>query len=330
MKAISVDKKMAEKVKQNLIKTKNLDGNYKVRSEGNSVYFPVFFPVKNHKILDVKFEKKNKVESFENLLKNEFDEKELSELKKAYEVVGDIAILEVDEKFSDKEKLIANALLKSNKNIKTVVSKEGNYEGEFRLRKHKYLAGVKKDETVHKENNIRVKLNIDTCYFSARLANERLIIANQVKDGEKVLVMFSGVGVFALVIAKNAKPKEVYSIEINPEACKYADENIKLNKIKNMNSFCGDVRKIVPKFNEKFDRIVMPHPHDALSFLDVALSVLKKKGVIHLYAFYDEDKMDEIWKEIDKYIKHYKKIGLRTCCQVCPGRYRICADFQIL
>lgn len=329
MKAIIVDKKIAEKVKQDLIKNKNLDGDFKVKKIGEKVIFPVFRAVKNYEIFDEKFEKKDKPESFENLLKLDFNSEELNELKRAYEVVGDIAILEIDEKFKNKEKKIADALLRSNKNIKTVVSKEGNYEGEYRLRKHKFLAGENKRETIHKENNVNVKLDIDTCYFSARLANERLVISKKVKEGEKVLVMFSGIGIFPLVIAKNAKTKEIVSVEINPEACKYAEENIKLNKIKNMKNYCGDARKIVPKLNEKFDRIVMPHPHGAIEFLDVALNVLKPKGIVHLYAFYEEDKIEEVWKEIDKIVKNYNKLGLRTCCQVGPNRYRICADFQI-
>ena len=69
--------------------------------------------------------------------------------------------------------------------------------------------------------------------------------------------MFSGSGVYPVVISKNTKAKEIYGIEINPIAHKYAEENIKLNKLKNIKLFCGDVKKTIPKLNRKFDRIFL-------------------------------------------------------------------------
>jgi len=44
--------------------------------------------------------------------------------------------------------------------------------------------------------------------------------------------MFAGVGIYCLILAKNAK--QVYGIEVNPVAHKYALENLKLNKIGNI------------------------------------------------------------------------------------------------
>jgi len=90
---------------------------------------------------------------------------------------------------------------------------------------------------VAKENNIRLKLDIEKVYFSPRLSLERMRIAELVntsksresknKKSEKkedILVMFSGCAPYCCVIAKNAKTKvnSVIGIEINPEGHKYA------------------------------------------------------------------------------------------------------------
>jgi tRNA (guanine37-N1)-methyltransferase len=329
MKAIIVDKKGAENLKRKLISKKILNNNFRVKHDSNYVYFPVLKDIKGYKTVDVDFERKAEKLTFDESLMNLFNKNEISELKRAYEIIGSIAILEIDKKFENREREIADALLCSNKCIKTVVKKISSYEGEFRLRRYKYLAGLREKETIHKENGISVKLNIDKTYFSARLANERLYIARQVKSGENVLVMFSGVGIYPLVIAKNSKPKIVYGVEMNLSACKYAEENVKLNKLNNVKLYCGDVRKVVPKLDIEFDRIVMPHPCGAVNFLDIALKVLKKNGIIHFYSFCRTIEIENIWNEITEYIKQYKKLGLRTCCQVGPNKYRICADLQV-
>ena len=67
-----------------------------------------------------------------------------------------------------------------------------------------------------------------------------------------MLVMFSGCGIFPVNISKNTNAKEIYGIEINPTAHKYALENIKLNKLFNIKLFKGDVNKVLPKINKKF------------------------------------------------------------------------------
>src|SRR3989338_2673456 len=164
-----------------------------------------------------------------------------------------------------------------NNRTKTVAYKSRKYSGKLRLPKIKILAGRKTKETTHRENNVLLKLNIEKCYFSVRSASERLRIAKQVKKDESILVMFSGIAPFPLVIEKNSSPKEIYAIELNKNCHKYAKENLILNKSKKIKLFQGDVKKILPKINKKFDRIIMPHPSDSFSYLNLALKYLNKK-----------------------------------------------------
>jgi len=181
-------------------------------------------------------------------LAGRLSEKEMARLKTAFDVVGDIAILEIDRELRRREKLIASTLLKLHPHIKTVVRKAGGHAGALRLQKMKHLAGRKTSKTVHKENGVELKLDIEKVYFSARQGTERLRIARLVQPGEEVLVMFSGCAPYPCVIARNSPARKVYGIELNKTGHAYGRENIFLNRLSNVRLMQGDVRKVVPDF----------------------------------------------------------------------------------
>ena len=233
----------------------------------------------------------------------------------SFDTIGNIVI------FSEEFKGIKNKakeLLKM-KNIETVAVKTKIHSGIYRTRKIKILAGKRKKETIHKENNIQIKLNVETCYFSPRLSNERLRIVKLIKKDENVLVIGSGVAIFPLVIAKNSKAKEIIGVEINPKAYGYAEENLRLNKVNNVKLYNGDAKKILPKIRKKFDRIVIPMPSNSEEFLDLIKNKLKPKGVIHLYTFDN--------KEIN--LEGFKILKKVKCGSFGPGKFRICLDLSI-
>ena len=103
-------------------------------------------------------------------LKGKLTEKEFSYLRAAFDLVGDIAIIEIPDELVKKEKIIADALLVLLKNVKVVCKKAGMHEGVFRTQKMKVLAGENRKETVHKENDVRVKIDVEKVYFSSRLS----------------------------------------------------------------------------------------------------------------------------------------------------------------
>jgi len=236
----------------------------------------------------------------------------------SFDIVGNIAIL--NEKTKNKAKA-AKDLLKGYKNIKTVLVRKGIHEGRHRLLKYRFLAGERTKETTYKENNVRLFLNIEKTYFSSRLSNERLRISKLTKNGEKVLVMFSGVGPYPIVISKNTKAKEIYGIEINKDAHKYAEENVKLNKTNNIKLFMGNVNKVLPKINKRFDRIIMPLPKSSTRYIRLAIKHLRKKGYLHLYIFSRKENPK-------RKIKGLKQIRSVRCGGYSPGKDRYCLDFQ--
>ena len=235
----------------------------------------------------------------------------------SFDQIGNIAVF--NEKIT---KETAKSLL--NKKTQTVAYKSKSYSGKLRLPKIKVIIGINTKETTHKESKCLFKLNIEKCYFSVRSSNERLRIAKQVKKDESILVMFSGIAPFPLVIEKNSNPKEIYAIELNKVCHKYAKENLILNKSKKIKLFQGDVKKVLPKINKKFDRILMPLPKDAESFLPLAKKYLKKKGIIHYYTFGQEKDIKDIKEKLDFKIKKVVKCG-----QYSPYTYRLCFDLQI-
>lgn len=262
--------------------------------------------------------------------------KELKNLGSSYDVVGNIMILEFrDPNLMRKSKKIGEFIIKNYKHVKTVAVKSGIHSGVFRTRKLKIIAGKKTKKTVHRESGCRLMLDVEKVYFSPRLSTERLRIAKKVKKNEKVLVMFSGVAPFICVIAKHSKPKEIFGVEINHVAHEYAEKNIEINKLKNVKLLLGDVREIVPRLNKKFDRIVMPLPRDAETFLDVAFKVSKKGTIIHLYQFLKKHEIPETArKRIREACKKagikYRILDYRTCGQFSPSTYRTVFDFKVM
>jgi tRNA (guanine37-N1)-methyltransferase len=331
--------KNAQKVKQFLANKELLSPIYLPIKELGYIYFPIIKKVKvvSAKVVNTKFSfpKKETEPTVDDLLKKQLTVKESKLIPRSQEIVGKIMVLEVPEQLEKKEKVIAEAYLKANKHIETVVKKKQIHSGEYRLRKVKILSGKRSKETVHQENGVKIKLNLEKTYFSARSANERLRIAKQVKKDESVLVMFSGAAPFPLVIAKNSLPKMIYGIEINPLAHQYALENVKLNNFDNkIRIFEGNVREILPKIRIKFDRIVMPLPKTGEEFLDIALKKCKVNGMIHLYAFLSESDLVNERKKIKQICqdhKHSVRI-LRTvkCGQFSPKTFRICFDIKVL
>lgn len=157
------------------------------------------------------------------------------------------------------------------------------------------------------------------------------------KKNDEVLVMFSGVSVFSIIIAKNSKAK-VVSIEINREANKYAKLNVELNKLKDTIQIVqGDVKKIAKKFltqKRKFSVIVMPRPKLKETFLKQAFMLSKKGTKIYYYDFCKADEINNIITKIkDEAKKSKRKIkisSIKTAGEISPYKFRIRVDIKVL
>ncbi len=249
------------------------------------------------------------------------------------DIIGSIAILNFNKEKKEEKLKLAGELLKR-ENINTILEKTERVKGRLRTIKTKFLAGKRTLETVHKENNCKFKLNVETCYFSPRLSEERKELAEKIKKGDKVLVMFSGVNPYGIIIAKKSRAK-VTSIELGKECCRYAKENSRLNKVESQVTVIqGDVKKVIPKLKEKFNVIVMARPNLKESFLKEALSVARKGSRIYYYGFCKEDELDSMVKKIKeeagKSRKKIKILKVKRAGDIAPYKYRYRVDIKVV
>lgn len=269
-------------------------------------------------------------------LKGKIGKSRLDKLRNAFDVVGDVAILEIPEELKAKGRVIAAGVMETHGNVRAVYAEKSARSGKYRLQKLQWLAGEKRTETVAAENGVRLKLDVAKVYFSPRQATERKRICGQVRSGENVLVMFSGAGPYAVEIAKHCRPKMVFGIEANRAAHGYAEENAAANGVESAARFhCGDVRRVMPALRKKFDRIIMPLPKGARDYLPLAFRYVRKRGTIHYYDFLPAEGLDRAAREIVSSAakKSEKKIKIRRvvkCGQLAPRAYRVCVDVGIV
>lgn len=211
----------------------------------------------------------------------------LSRVPKGFEVVGDIAILNLPRELEEYRFKIAEALLDHLRpRVRVVVRRSSPARDPERVHSYEVLAGSGGFETLHKESGCVFKVDISKVFFTSRLQYERSRIASLVKPGEVIINMFAGVGPFSIVIAKKVPSVKVYSIDINPEAYRLMVENIKLNKVEDkVIPLLGDAAEVIDLHNLKgvADRVLMPSPEHAINYLTKAVEALKRRGVVHYY-----------------------------------------------
>lgn len=241
-----------------------------------------------------------------NEMRGVLDAEKLRLLPSAFDILGNkqkaVAIIEVPQALSEKKREIAEAMMRKHKNVKSVLNKLSARKGIFRTREYEVIGGDRDTEVMHVESGCRFILDVQTCYFSQRESTERMRLASEVRKGETVMIFFSGVGPFPVIISRKSKADKIIGIEINDKAVFYAKQNAALNKTENVECVFGDVHNEAQRFYGKCDRVVMPLPEKSAEFLGDAAKCLKSKGTVHLYCFATEkdvkDKEDELVRAI--------------------------------
>ena len=211
----------------------------------------------------------------------------IDDIYNSFDIVGDIAIIRLPSPSMANAKIVAQEIMNCHGNIRTVLLQASPVSGALRLRSLMYIAGENKTSTVHKEFGCYFSVDVAKCYFSPRLSYERIRIAKLVKPQETVVNMFAGVGCFSIVIAKHANPEKVFSIDVNPTAVQFMQDNVRLNRVySNVMPLLGDSKKLVEsRLQGMADRVLLPLPEKALEYLSCALSALKASGGwIHYYG----------------------------------------------
>jgi len=233
-------------------------------------------------------EKKQPAETLIQALQDKLPPNQLASLPQALDVIGDIAILEIPQELKAHEALIGEAILKTHKNLKTVLAKAGDISGVYRIRDYTFIAGEHKTQTVHREFGCQYHVDVAKAYFSPRLSHEHERVASLVQSGETVVDLFVGVGPFSVLIGKRNPKVKVYAVDLNPEAVELLKVNVRVNRVENrVFPILADAREIaVTKLKGTADRAIMNLPETAIDFVDAACNVIKPEGgVVHFYAF---------------------------------------------
>ena len=268
-------------------------------------------------------------------LEDVLSEKESAELISAFDQIGDIIIVRIPDSLLSKKKIIGKTLLENVKTANSVFCQSSPVEGDFRTRDLEIIAGQDKTETEYKEFGCRFVVDVQKAFFSPRLSNERNRIAEQILDGQTVINMFGGIGMFSIIAAKNKKCI-VYNIDINPDAVELCEKNIKLNKLSGkVFSIQGDAAQIIKeKLENKGDRVLMLLPERSDEFLDSAVAATKNNGIIHYYSHIHADKKSEATKLSENHFMDIspvvsKVLNSKIVRAVGPRYYQTVVDVKI-
>ncbi|MEM1518139.1 MAG: class I SAM-dependent methyltransferase family protein [Nitrososphaerota archaeon] len=338
---LEVDKSDAEKIRKILVNENLLDESLRILKLGQSIVFPVKnidrvkslttnlkffrieifnFPIKQRRPRTLK-------EALAEILENS----KLSLLPSSYDVVGDIAIIQLRPEIESISKDIAVGIMRINPSIKVVLGEKGKISGTYRLPQLVHLAGEERTRTIHKENSCIFELDVSRVYFSPRLSNERRRIYEQVDSDEVVIDMFAGVGPFSIEIAHHRGAK-VKAIEINPVAYEFLKHNIQLNRVDRLvEPILGDAASVVLKFKSYADRIIMNYPVGSLDYLEHAVEALKPCGTIHIYGF--SESVNQWLRAVSTRLNQlgvddYRITG-KLVREVAPRRYNVVADVKL-
>lgn len=137
-------------------------------------------------------------------------------------------------------------------NIKSVVQNI-NVEATNAILGSKTIKLYGSDFIIDKINELKFKISPLSFYqvnpVQMKLLYEVAIKYANLTKNEVVYDLYSGIGTISLCVAKEAK--KVYGIEIVKDAVKDANENARINKIKNTKFMAGKVEDLLPKLCDK-------------------------------------------------------------------------------
>jgi len=348
---LRVPKKSGQKTINLLARLKLLNGDLQVCSEGEYLCIPLLMRpsdatvetlasvLPESEVATREFHKRSRRPTNTiGLAKEALPRDLVDSFPRSMDFVGDIAIVEIPSQLENYRRTLGEIILRSHKNVRTVLAKAGAIGGVRRLRRFELLAGQDRTETVHREHGCIYYLDVAKVYFSPRLSYEHNRVASQVVQGETVVDMFAGIGPFSILIAKKHLGVRVYAIDLNPEAVKYLQRNIIANHVQGrVVPIIGDAKEVVSsKLANSADRVVMNLPERAIEFLSPACKALKPGGgIIHFYHF--ESGPNPIETAMKKLAETVERIGYkienvllaRIVREVSPYRYQIVLDVGI-
>ncbi len=347
---LGVAREKASKALELLRKMGLLDASLRPARRGHTVFFPLREELPDEALRALKealgrvelgemeFEPRARPAGLRELLAGRIPGELLELVPRSFDVVGDIAIIELPDPLRPYGPEIGRALMEIHRRVRLVLAKGGPIRGDFRLRELVPIAGSGPTETTHREHGCSFRLDVAKVYFSPRLSYEHARVASQARDGEVILDLFAGVGPFPILMARR---REVlaYAVDANPWAFHYLAYNVVLNKVRgHVVPLLSDAREAVERgLKGVADRVVMNLPEKAREFLDVACEALRPGGgVIHFYTFAgapepEREAIGALVAGVEAAGRSVRRIlAVRRVRAVGPFRWQIAVDAEVI
>jgi tRNA (guanine37-N1)-methyltransferase len=227
-------------------------------------------------------------EAFKDVLDND----EVTKLTESYDIIGDILIVKIHPDLASKKIIIGDILHKLYPRVRVIaaVPLYSLIDELYRTRDIEVIWGDTNLETTHRESGCSFMVNLEHVFFTPRLSYEHMRVAKKVAPGERIINTFAGVGCFSIIIAKMQPQTRIYSIDHNPYAVMCMKKNVAMNNVEGkVIPILGDAETELKKLAGAADRVLMPLPETAHSFLPIAIQALDLEsaglqGIIHYYA----------------------------------------------
>lgn len=288
-----------DKLKQIFSKYANIDKDIKVVKSTNTINYrnKITLKVVNGEIGYYK-EKSHRLCTIDRCLLVHEDINELLNDIELFDVINGEITIRIN---NSKELLIS---IKTSENIKVDITS---------LKKKYNIAGiVVNDKTIYGTNKFITKINnlkFYVSYNSFFQVNNEICsylfnkLEKYINDSSRVLDLYCGVGTLGLNIAN--KCKQVYGVEIIPNAIEDAKKNSELNNINNTSYYCGKVENILPKLPKSIDVVIVDPPREGLdNKTKEQLLNIKADTIIYISCdpmtlARDIDALKELYKVID-------------------------------
>ncbi|HME54756.1 MAG TPA: methyltransferase domain-containing protein [Candidatus Lokiarchaeia archaeon] len=218
-------------------------------------------------------------------------------IPRAFNIVGDIAVLELDDELLSFKGVIAEKLRELHPFLKSIYMKESARSGDFRTTKINLVWGTDDPVTVHKENGFRFRVDVKDAFYDPRLEHEHARVINIVRERARsmitcyILDLFCGVGPFIIPLA-NEPNTRAWGVDLNPRAIDLLEANIAMNKLDpaRLHSHAMDARDFLVQEDVEsnpphaFDAIILNLPRKAHEFLEVCRDRSEPGALIFWYT----------------------------------------------
>lgn len=271
----------------------------------------------------------------------------------SFETIGHIAHMNLREEFMPYRNVIGEVIIDKNPHIKVVVTKVGSLEGDYRTFKMEIIGsrGELSNPLIStvSENQMRLKIDFEKCYWNSRLSTERSRLLKCFKSTlpspTRLIDMCCGVGALACFSARDGL--EVFANDLNPDAIACVCENAARNSV-DVISFNMDGRKFLQKLvkdntlssvSPTVNHVMINLPEIGIELMDVFHGLFESPDQLGMNEFriychcFSREKpaLDEIATRIDAVLPGIDpaNISLVHVRDVAPNKIMYSAEFTV-